>query len=100
MEEKLQACRQETQQRAHRLGQGMEERHRDLCHRMKLYIEKMKGLSPLNRLDQGYSYTSDLQGKKVTQISQVKAGDLLQIFVSDGRILAEVKQTERHETKP
>ncbi len=100
MEEKLQACRQETQQRAHRLGQGMEERHRDLCHRMKLYIEKMKGLSPLNRLDQGYSYTSDLLGKKVTQISQVKAGDLLQIFVSDGRILAEVKQTERHETKP
>ena len=100
MEEKLQACRQETQQRAHRLGQGMEERRRDLCHRMKLYIEKMKGLSPLNRLDQGYSYTSDLQGKKVTQISQVKAGDLLQIFVSDGRILAEVKQTERHETKP
>ena len=100
MEEKLQACRQETQQRAHRLGQGMEERHRDLCHRMKLYIEKMKGLSPLNRLDQGYSYTSDLQGKKVTQISQVKAGDLLQIFVSDGRILAEAKQTERHETKP
>ena len=100
MEEKLQACRQETQQRAHRLGQGMEERHRDLCHRMKLYIEKMKGLSPLNRLDQGYSYTSDLQGKKVTQISKVKAGDLLQIFVSDGRILAEVKQTERHETKP
>lgn len=100
MEEKLQACRQETQQRALRLGQGMEERHRDLCHRMKLYIEKMKGLSPLNRLDQGYSYTSDLQGKKVTQISQVKAGDLLQIFVSDGRILAEVKQTERHETKP
>ena len=100
MEEKLQACRQETQQRAHRLGQGMEERHRDLCHRMKLYIEKMKGLSPLNRLDQGYSYTSDLQGKKVTQTSQVKAGDLLQIFVSDGRILAEVKQTERHETKP
>lgn len=100
MEEKLQTCRQETQQRAHRLGQGMEERHRDLCHRMKLYIEKMKGLSPLNRLDQGYSYTSDLQGKKVTQISQVKAGDLLQIFVSDGRILAEVKQTERHETKP
>ena len=67
---------------------------------MKLYIEKMKGLSPLNRLDQGYSYTSDLQGKKVTQTSQVKAGDLLQIFVSDGRILAEVKQTERHETKP
>ena len=80
----------------------MDDRYRDMRHRMKLYIEKMRGLSPLMRLDQGYSYTSDMQGKKITQVSQTKEGEKLQIFVSDGRILAEVKQTEQtlYDAKP
>ena len=100
--EKIRAYRQETQLRYEKLGGRMDDRYRDMRHRMKLYIEKMRGLSPLMRLDQGYSYTSDMQGKKITQVSQTKEGEKLQIFVSDGRILAEVKQTEQtlYDAKP
>ena len=64
-------------------------------HQMLLYAERMKGLSPLDKLKQGYSYTADEEGHKVTEVDQVQEGDLLQIYVSDGQILAEVKDTKK-----
>ena len=64
-------------------------------HQMLLYAERMKGLSPLDKLSQGYSYTVDEKGHKVTGVDQVQGGDLLQIYVSDGQILAEVKGTKK-----
>ena len=62
---------------------------------MLLYAERMKGVSPLDRLSQGYSYTADTDGKKVTEISQVKTGEQIQVYVSDGQILAEVKAKKK-----
>ena len=67
-------------------------------HQMLLYAERMKGLSPLDKLKQGYSYTADEDGHKVTEVDQVQEGDLLQIYVSDGQILAEVKDTKKADT--
>ena len=64
-------------------------------HQMLLYAERMKGLSPLDKLSQGYSYTADEKGHKVTEVDQVQEGDLLQIYVSDGQIQAEVKGTKK-----
>ena len=64
-------------------------------HQMLLYAERMKGLSPLDKLKQGYSYTADVNGHKVTGVDQVQEGDLLQIYVSDGQILAKVKGTKK-----
>ena len=64
-------------------------------HQMLLYAERMKGLSPLDKLSQGYSYTADEKGRKVTEVDQVQKGDLLQIYVSDGQIQAEVKGTKK-----
>ena len=64
-------------------------------HQMLLYAERMKGLSPLDKLSQGYSYTADEKEHKVTEVDQVREGDLLQIYVSDGQIQAEVKGTKK-----
>lgn len=62
---------------------------------MYLYIERMKGLSPLDKLKQGYSYVSTAQEKTLTSIEQVETGDKLQIYVTDGVIETEVKKKER-----
>ena len=59
-------------------------------HRLAIYIEQLKGLSPLDKLNQGYSYVSDEKGKTVTDISRISEGDKLQIYVKNGRIEAEV----------
>ena len=83
IEEELQMLMQQT----------MKERR----HQLMIYVERMKGLSPLEKLSQGYSYTVDARGKKITATEQVQPGDLLQIYVSDGQILAEVKEKEKTE---
>ena len=83
IEEELQMLMQQT----------MKERR----HQLMIYVERMKGMSPLEKLSQGYSYTVDARGKKITATEQVQPGDLLQIYVSDGQILAEVKEKEKTE---
>ncbi|MBD5501242.1 MAG: exodeoxyribonuclease VII large subunit [Lachnospiraceae bacterium] len=55
-------------------------------HRLEIYIEKLKGLSPLDKLNQGFSYVSDEDGRTVTDIDQVHIGDRLQIYVKNGKL--------------
>lgn len=58
-------------------------------HRLGIYIEKLKGLSPLDKLSQGYSYTS-VNGKTLNSISMVSEGDEIEVYVKDGIISADV----------
>ena len=59
-----------------------------------VYIASMQGLNPLSRLREGFSFTAESDGRAVRSVSQVKKGDLLTIHVTDGRIRAEVKESE------
>lgn len=61
--------------------------------RFMVDAQKLKGLSPLERLMGGYSYTADENGKNVRSINQVKKGDELSIYVTDGVIRAEATET-------
>ncbi|MDE5802682.1 MAG: exodeoxyribonuclease VII large subunit [Lachnospiraceae bacterium] len=69
----------------------MEDKLKDNRHRLALYVEKFKGLSPLAKLNQGYSYVEDKDGRALKHLSQVHPGDMLTINVSDGKVLAQVK---------
>lgn len=62
-------------------------------HRLAICAEKMKGVSPLNKLSQGYSYVQDSNGENIRSVRQVSAGTELEIYVSDGRIRAAVSET-------
>ena len=55
----------------------------DKKHLLSLYIEKMKGLSPLDKLNQGYSYVSK-DHKTLNSIENVSVDDKINIFVKDG----------------
>ncbi|MBQ9928910.1 MAG: exodeoxyribonuclease VII large subunit [Lachnospiraceae bacterium] len=70
----------------------------DRRHKLDIYIERLKGLSPLEKLNQGFSYVSDENGKNVKDIRQVQIGDKLQIYVRNGVINADVtgKQGEKN----
>ncbi len=60
-------------------------------HRLELSVERMKGLSPLSKLNQGYSYVSDENQNNIKSAGQVVKGDRLFIQVSDGEIEATVQ---------
>ena len=66
-------------------------------HRLALCVEKMKGLSPLEKLSKGYSYIQNEQGKNVRSISQTEKGSVLTIYVTDGKIQAKVRGAEKLE---
>lgn len=63
--------------------------------RLSLYIERMRGLSPLEKLRQGYSYVSIGEGRTLLSVEQVQKGDPLKIYVADGLVEADVVRTEK-----
>ena len=67
----------------------------DKRHNLALYIEQMKGLSPLEKLNQGYSYVSDKRGRTVYSIEQVKTDEELHVYVKDGMINAKVTNRQK-----
>ena len=73
-----------------RLEQAMQGKFQERRNRLDLYVERFHGLSPLLKLQQGYSYTEGPDGKAVTSIRQVKTGETLKIHVTDGVYTAEV----------
>lgn len=72
------------------LQDAMENRLRDCRHRLAIYVEQMKGLSPLDKLNQGYAYVSDDKGATLTSVDQVAVGDRMTVYLKDGRLSAQV----------
>ena len=60
-------------------------------HSLELYVERLKGRSPLERLKGGYSYVEDENGRNVRSVQKVQEGDLLRIHFQDGQALARVE---------
>lgn len=95
---KLQERQQHLMELEDKMRELMEYKVRRSRHRLELYIERMKGLSPILKLNSGYSYVEDKDGKALKSISQVQKGDTLKIHVTDGTVYTEVcdKKEEQH----
>lgn len=95
--QKLNENRQYLIDLENRMRSCMENRLTGQRHRLALYVEKMKGLSPLLKLGQGYSYVQTEDGENIRSVSQAEPGELLDIYVSDGCIRAEVRSAQKEE---
>ena len=51
----------------------------DAKHRLALRIERMKGASPLDRLNQGFSYVQREDGRTVRRVADVREKERLNI---------------------
>lgn len=60
-------------------------------HETELYIQRMKGLSPLEKLSSGYSYVSDRDGRNIRSVKQVETGQCVTVRVQDGSFEARVQ---------
>jgi len=76
-----------------RLEELMKRSLREKRHRLDIYIEKMKGLSPLQKLQSGFSYVMDEDGRNIRSVKNAKIGQELKIQMSDGRLSATVTGT-------
>lgn len=64
-------------------------------HRLELYMERFRNLSPLQKLTGGYSYVEMEDRRRIRSIEDVSVGDPLLIHVTDGVIRAQVQKTEK-----
>ncbi len=69
---------------------AMEKRLRGCRHSLAIYVEQMKGLSPLDKLNQGYAYVADEKGTTMSSIEQASVGDHMTVYLKDGRLTAQV----------
>ena len=95
---KLQEQEQRLMELEDKMRELMENKIKSTRHRLELYIERMKGLSPILKLNSGYSYVEDMNGKALKSVSQVQNGEVLKIHVTDGTVYTEVcdKKEEQH----
>lgn len=68
-------------------------------HALAIYIEKMKALSPLEKLSQGYGYIQKEEGKQLKSVENVNVGDTVHISIIDGDIDAKVTKTQKLKRK-
>ena len=79
------------------LQNAMEGKFKENRHRLSLYVERFTGLSPLRKLNQGFSYVADQEKRTLTSVKQVKNGDTIYISVTDGTIEAKVNSIKKEE---
>ena len=94
---KLRDKQQRTVELEERFRQTMERKIDDEKRRFAFYIERMKGLSPLAKLNQGFAYISTENGKVVKTIADTANGETLNVYVTDGVIKARVEDTHKEE---
>lgn len=79
-----------------RLADGMTKAlYRDKL-RLHGLIGRLKGLNPMDRLSQGFSFVTDEEGNVFTSVKSAHEGDVLTIFVSDGKVRAAIREVIDH----
>ena len=73
----------------------MRDRVKEARHRLAIQIEKLNGLSPVRKLNQGFAYVEEADGGVVKSIRQVEKGDELTVYVTDGLIRTSVNAVQK-----
>lgn len=66
-------------------------------HTLQVQIERMKGLSPLEKLNQGFSFTENEAGKPITDVHSLNKGDVLTTYVKNGVVTSVVEGIEERQ---
>ena len=91
----LQQKRLRADELAEKLTGSMKEKINRKRQQVALAAQRLKGLSPVERLEGGYSVVSRKDGLVVKEISQVSSGDKILVDVTDGTISALVQEVKK-----
>ncbi|WP_097014741.1 exodeoxyribonuclease VII large subunit [Anaerocolumna aminovalerica] len=68
-------------------------------HQLEIYAEKLEGLSPLKKLSKGYALVVNSNNEVMNRLERAKVGEMLQISVTDGDVIAKVEELIKKERK-
>ena len=69
-----------------KLSAKMQEKLTTKRQQTALLAQRLNGLSPMGRLEAGYAFVTDANGKMIKKTEQVTVGDCLRVDVTDGTI--------------
>lgn len=77
-----------------KLSERMSYRIKEDRHRIQLLAGRLEAGSPVKKLSSGFSYVTDKAGRPIAKAAQVEAGDQIIVRTLDGKIQAEVLDTQ------
>ncbi|MGB8450948.1 MAG: exodeoxyribonuclease VII large subunit [Anaerocolumna sp.] len=89
--------RQEIIDMEQKLFQQIQSRITKKRHLLELYIEKMEGLSPLKKLNQGFALVLNSENKVMNRLDKVTLGEKIRVCVTDGDVVAKVEELVKKE---
>jgi len=89
---RLNTYKTQTEEYRMRLAQALKDGVTDTRHTLALKAEKLKGLSPLEKISKGYAWVSDDSDKHITKVTDMKVGENVSIRFADGKATAQVTE--------
>ncbi len=86
--------RSRTEELRLRMETSMHRKLADTAYRFRADAERLRMLSPLNRLKGGFAYVTGPGGRAVRTAAETEAGQTVALRFSDGTVRAEVKEKE------
>lgn len=86
--------RQYLMDRENRLQYLMKQHVLENRHRLDILTERMKGLSPLDKLSKGYAIVTDEKQNVIRSVNGLSAGDVIKVELMDGDVTASVMSTQ------
>ena len=64
-------------------------------HTLGILAERLNGLSPLNKLSNGYAYITDDNLHTITSVGQIDVGEKVLLNLKDGKVTSVVEKIEK-----
>ena len=94
IKEKLDDMKEDVSSYKEELDNAINDYLEDKKRTLKNYQDQLEALSPMKVLNRGFSITQDENGKVITSVKDVKAGEVITTIVKDGTINSKVEKVE------
>lgn len=96
-QQRLMQQKQRLDEYEERLRRAMQSLLEQTRHQLALSEERLRRLSPYEKLEGGYGCILTEDGRRIRSVSQVAPGEVVQIYLADGRMTARIQEVK--ETK-
>lgn len=96
-DKQLKANQQQLSYLLNNLEKSMTTYLKNKRHELASQMQKLDDNSPLKAISRGYVYTSDTDGKTITQVTQLHTGQKINLVFKDGNVQAQVTEIRRKE---
>ena len=96
-QQRLMQQKQRLDEYEERLRRAMQSLLEQTRHQLALSEERLRRLSPYEKLESGYGCILTEDGRRIRSVSQVAPGEVVQIYLADGRMTARIQEVK--ETK-